>query len=230
MPIKAYKGFDKKLSCRGFVYEIGKQYELPEGQEPIACECGFHACPNPADLFSFYPPNDGNRYCEVELSGMVDDTADDKLCASRIRIVRELTITELANAHREYVNAHLINDNEHTASNTGNRSSASNTGYYSSASNTGDYSSASNTGNRSSASNTGNRSSAEVSGKGSIAAVFGKDSKARGSLGSALFLTERGEWDGETYPILNVLAVLVDGKEVKADTWYMLKNGKLEEV
>ena len=45
-----------------------------------------------------------------------------------------------------------------------------------------------------------------------------------------MFLTERGEWDGETYPILNVLAVIVDGEKVKEGTWYKLVGGELTEV
>ena len=225
--ITAYKGFDKNLKCRGFQYEICKEYEI-EGDIKV-CERGFHACPNPANLFSYYFPNE-SRYCEVELSGIIDDSENDKLCASRIKIARELTPTELVAKHKQYVEAHLVDDDEHKASNTGDYSSASNTGNRSSASNTGNRSSASNTGDCSSASNTGNRSSAEVSCKGSCAAVFGKDCKVRGALGCALFLVERGDWNGETYPILNVKAVIVDGETVKADTWYMLKNGELVEV
>lgn len=37
--MKAYKGFDKDLKCRGFQYEIGKEYEEKEAE---ACEKGFH--------------------------------------------------------------------------------------------------------------------------------------------------------------------------------------------
>ena len=117
-----------------------------------------------------------------------------------------------------------------SASNTGNRSSASNTGNRSSASNTGTQSSASNTGYQSSASNTGDCSSAEVSGKESIAAVFGKDCKARGALGCWLVLAERGEWNGETYPIKEVRSVKVDGETIKPMVWYELKDGEVKEV
>ena len=62
--MKAYKGFDKDLKCRGFQYEIGKEYEEPKAD---LCACGFHACENPIDVFGYYHPAD-SRYCEVEIS------------------------------------------------------------------------------------------------------------------------------------------------------------------
>ena len=242
--IVAYKGFDKNLCCRGYQYEIGKEYHA-EGKI-IACYNGFHACPNPNDLFVYYAPNEGNRYCKVRLWGDVDDSESDKIAASDVEIVEEMSIMEVANAKRIFIETNTEDKECNTgdrssasntgncssASNTGNYSSASNTGYYSSASNTGDCSSASNTGDCSSASNTGDYSSAEVSGKASCAAVFGKDSKVRGAIGCALFLVERGDLDeaNNVYPIINVLAVIVDGEKVKADTWYKLVNGKLVEV
>jgi hypothetical protein len=296
--IIAYKGFDKNLCCRGYQYEAGKEYHA--NGDIRACSNGFHACPNPNDLFAYYAPNEGNRYCKVKLWGDVDDSESDKIAASDIEIIEEMSIMEVANVKRiftennaedkecntgNYSSASNTGDKssasntgykssasntgyKSSASNTGNYSSASNTGYKSSASNTGNYSSesntgykssasntgykssasntgdkssasntgnyssASNTGNYSSASNTGDYSSADVSGKASCAAVFGKDSKVRGAIGCALFLVERGEWDdvNEVYPIINVLAVIVDGEEIKADTWYKLVNGKLVEV
>ena len=224
--IIAYKGFDKNLCCRGYQYEVGKEYHA-EG-EINACKNGIHACPNPNDLFAYYAPNEGNRYCKVRLWGDVDDSKSDKIAASDVEIVEEMSIMEVANAKRIFIETNT----EDKECNTGTRSSASNTGDYSSASNTGDRSSASNMGNCSSASNTGDYSSAEVSGKASCAAVFGKDSKVRGAIGCALFLVERGDWDeaNNVYPIINVLAVIVDGEKVKADTWYKLVNGKLVEV
>ena len=112
------------------------------------------------------------------------------------------------------------------ATNTGNRSAATNTGDQSAATNTGDQSAATNTGYRSAATNTGNRSAASVEGKDSIAIVTGYDSKAKGAMGCWIVLTERGDWDGNTYPIINVQAFKVDGISIKADTFYKLKNSK----
>jgi hypothetical protein len=116
------------------------------------------------------------------------------------------------------------------ATNTGDRSAATNTGYQSAATNTGDRSAATNTGDQSAATNTGDQSAAIVDGKDSIAIVTGKDSKAKGVLGCWIVLTERGNWDGETYPILSVQAFKVDGKSIKEDTFYKLVDGKPKEV
>ena len=116
------------------------------------------------------------------------------------------------------------------ATNTGNCSAATNTGDYSAATNTGDYSAATNTGDYSAATNTGDCSAAKVEGKESIAIVTGIDSKACGALGCWLVLTERGGWNGETYPIKEVKAVRVDGKTIKPNTWYKLENGQIIET
>jgi len=116
------------------------------------------------------------------------------------------------------------------ATNTGYRSVATNTGYFSVATNTGYQSAATNTGYRSAATNTGNCSAAKVSGKESIAIVTGKDSKAAGALGDWIVLTERGEWNGDTYPIKEVKAFKVDGEKIKADTFYKLVDGEAVEA
>ena len=113
------------------------------------------------------------------------------------------------------------------ATNTGNQSAATNTGDRSAATNTGDQSAATNTGDYSAATNTGYRSAAEVTGKESIAIVTGKDSKAKGSIGCWIVLTERGEWDGNVYLIKEVKAVRVDGEIIKPDTYYKLINGEV---
>ena len=133
------------------------------------------------------------------------------------------------------------------ASATGDRSGASATGYRSGASATGDYSGASATGNRSGASATGdysgasatgNRSGAMVVGNdckadvknNSVAMVVGSDGKAKGEIGCFIVLTETArDTDGNIY-IKDVQAVKVDGKTIKSDTYYTLKNGKFRKV
>ena len=105
--IKAYKAFDKDLSCRGFKYEVGKEYE--ETGDIKVCEKGFYACPYPLDVFGYYPP-DGARFCEVEQSGKINDSKSNKVCSSKIRIGAELDIRGLVKAAVSYVKERCTNE------------------------------------------------------------------------------------------------------------------------
>ena len=129
-----------------------------------------------------------------------------------------------------YRSAATNTGNQSAATNTGNQSAATNTGNHSAATNTGNQSAATNTGNYSAATNTGNYSAASVECKESIAIVTGKESKAKGGLGCWIVLTERGVWNGETYPIVEVKAFKVDGVNIKENTFYQLINGEAKEV
>jgi hypothetical protein len=67
-------------------------------------------------------------------------------------------------------------------------------------------------------------------GEHNVCVAWGKNSKCKGSLGSFLVLSEWDEWDGEKYPFIGAKMVKVDGKKIKADTWYKLENGKIIKV
>lgn len=64
--MKAYKGFNSDITCRGFQYEEGKTYEEPTAD---LCKKGFHTCEDPLDCIGYYHPADGAVYGEVELGG-----------------------------------------------------------------------------------------------------------------------------------------------------------------
>lgn len=233
--MKAYKGFDKDLKCRNFQYEVGKTYEEKEAQ---ICKNGFHACENPLEVFRYYPPCDGNRYCEVEQEGELSKHGgDSKVASTKIKIGVELGLKGLIQAGVSFI-LDKVNWKADAATNTGAQSAAVNLGYRSAATNTGDLSAAMNTGDQSAAVNTGaqsaavnsgDRSAAEVSNGGSVAIVTGRNSKAKAGLGSAIVVAERGGWNGETYPLINIKAAIVDGEKIKADTWYTLKDGEFVE-
>lgn len=84
--IKAYKGFNADMTCRGFQFEVGNTY-THDGLVEV-CGSGFHACENPFDVWSYYGPFD-TRYAEVELSGDTDRSSD-KIAATKITISAEL--------------------------------------------------------------------------------------------------------------------------------------------
>jgi hypothetical protein len=210
--VKCYKGFDKDLKCRGFQYEIDKEYE--ENAADI-CHKGFHACENPMDVFGYYNPAD-SRYCEVDLDTNEQTGEDSKRVGKKIKIETEIGLSGLIQAGVKFI-LEKVDFKSAKESNTGRQSAATNTGYRSAATNTGD---------RSAATNTGDRSAATVGGAESIAVVTGYDSKAKGAVGCWLVLTERDE----KMHILGVQAVCVDGETIKADTFYMLKNGAITEA
>lgn len=189
--IRGYKGFDKDLKCRGFKYEIGKDYK--KDGKVKCCERGFHFCENPFDVFIYYSPSD-SRYCEVEGYGKADKANDDsKVATSHIHISAEIGLNGLIKDGVKFI-LDKVNFNDAKSTNTGDCSAAT------------------------------------VEGKESVAIVTGKDGRARGVLGSWIVLTERGDWDGNIYPIKEVKAFKVDGVNIKENTFYRLVDGKPVEV
>ena len=93
--IKAYKAFNSDLTCKDFQYEVGKEYHHKGKLE--LCESGFHACPKLTDCFYFYPFNKTKtRVAEVLVWGKVEyEDIGNKLCASNIKVVRELAWSEV---------------------------------------------------------------------------------------------------------------------------------------
>ena len=93
--IRAFKGFKRDWTCMNFFqYEIGKTYHQKGKIE--CCKNGFHACPNPLAVFNYYDGDLSYRhFAEVELSGTMDCVGD-KVAASTIKIVRELSVSDLA--------------------------------------------------------------------------------------------------------------------------------------
>ena len=213
--MKAYKGFNEDMTCRGFQFEEGKTYEH-EGEVKL-CESGFHACEDPLDVFEYYDPAN-SEFHEVELDGVSDERREDtKVAAKKITIGARLGIDKIIKACVEFRFSKI----EKELKNSGDNGAASNSGYKGAASNSGD---------NGAASNSGYKGAAETSGEHSIAMSVGYNSKARGALGTWIVLAERDEWDGAGYPIKDVKAFKVDGEQVKADTWYKLVNGVLIET
>ena len=241
--IHGFKGFNKDMTCRGFQYEIGKGYETAECDP---CKSGFHACENPIDVFSYYSPGE-SVFCKTEQSGDVKrHDSDSKIASTKIKIGLQLSILDYCKAAFEFVLSKCdVKKTEHA---TGDRSASSATGYRSASSATGNRSASSATGDQSASSATGDRSASSATGYQSASISIGSFSKseitktdehkslesvacglgysniARACIGSWIVLTERN-YD---YQILHIKSAKVDGKKIKADTWYRLENGKFK--
>ena len=126
--VKGYKVFNPDWTCRGFQYQAGKCYEIPE--KPVVCEKGFHFCEKLVDCYEYYDFDENNKVAEVTAYGDIDiDEYEKKYCTNKIKIEKELNWNEVLN---------MVNTGKNCTGfrNTGNR----NTGDYNTGDcNTGDY-------------------------------------------------------------------------------------------
>ena len=191
--------------------------------------------------------NDEEKYCskKLKIGAKIGIPA---LVQASVEYIKSNIIETKKESNTGYCSAATNTGDQSVATNTGDQSVATNTGYCSAATNTGDCSAATNTGNCSAATNTGNWSAAtntgdwsaatntgnwsaaSVEGKDSIALAFGIESKAKGALGCYIVLAEWTENDDGERELKTVKCHKVDGKTIKPDTWYTLKNGKFMEV
>ena len=218
--MKAYKGFDKDLKCRGFQYEVGGDYHEDDAE---LCSKGFHACEYPLDCFGYYQPAE-SRYCEVEIDDNGQRNDDDtKVCGKNIKIGAEIGINGIVKAATEYVKAHCTNEEmgADKAALTGGYRSAL-TGGNQSALTGGNWSAL--TGGYASALTGGDRS-ALTGGYASV--VYGGDgAKVRGGMHAVLALQYWVDCE-----LVGIKVKVVDGDKIKPDTWYRLdKAGRFIEA
>ena len=198
-----FKGFNKDLKCRDKQYVLGETAEEPTAE---LCTSGIHFCEYPLDCFGYYSPGDGSRYCEVEsddadVSNKTD--SDSKRVTKRLKIGFELNFSALVAAAIKF---------------TFDRAT-----WLDSDKATGYQGAASATGNRGAALTTGYASKAKTNGTDMIACALGEKAAAAGEIGNWLVLAERDD-DGI---ILGVQTVKVDGKMIKADTYYTLTDNQI---
>ena len=246
--LKAFKGFDKRLRCRGFQYEVGKEYREPGAS--LCCK-GFHACENPLDTFRYYPPTE-SRYCEVEIDDNGQRNSDDsKVCGEKIKIGAEIGLDGVIKAGAQFIletckgtaedHASGSRDNAAASGRMGNaaasgwRGNAAASGMRGNAAASGTMGNAAASGVSGNAAASGMNGTATVTGRDGrasaiggqcIAVAWGQDSLAKGTLGNWIVVSERGS-SGD---IVDAKLARVDGETIRADTWYTLRRGEIVEV
>ena len=242
--MKAYKGFDRNMRCRGFQFEEGKTYEEDKAKP---CKTGFHACTNPLDVWRYYSPADGCEYHAVELEDVSEERGSDdsKVCGKRIRIGANLGIKGIVNAFvsmcidntKRVKNAQgaLINNDKKFAQigssgnwarigSSGDGTRIGSSGNWAQIGSSGDGARIGSSGNWARIGSSGNWAKIETLGTNCVMMCAGRACCAKGKIGSWIVLTE---WvNGEP----NVVAKRIDGTSIKADTWYVLRDGQMQEV
>ena len=205
--MKGYKGFDKDFKCKDLQYEVGKTFT--HTGEVLLCSSGLHFCENPLDVLRYYQPAT-SRYAEVEAEGVSENKEDDsKRVSSSLHVKAEITLSALIGIGVKF----LLNKT----------TTVPTSGYSSHVATSGDYSPAATSGDYSPAATSGYYSPAATAGKESIAASLGREGKAKAALGSWIVLAE---YKCDSLEVLSVKTAKVDGKKIKADTFYELKKGK----
>ena len=231
--ITSYKAFDKDMQCRGFQYEVGKEYEM-DG-EIKCCNQGFHACKSPMEVWDYYDMLD-SRYAEVEQSGKIEKEENStKVCSSHIKIKAELKLADIINIGVEWLKDitspskvkadGVLNDNgdrRKQIGSSGDYAKIGSSGYSAKIGSSGDYAKIG---------SSGNYAQIDSTGEDSVIMCAGNSSIAKAKVGSWITLAE-WKWSDEKkrdVPVC-VKTEYVDGDNIKADTWYQLKNRKFVEV
>ena len=216
--MRAFKGFNKDLTCRGYQYEEGKEFHTERAE---CCDTGFHACEYPLDCFGYSDPAH-SVFHEVELSGEMDKSGDNtKVCATDIKIGARLSIAGLVKMAIDFtmskVNKEAGSDERHGfASATGNCGASSATGY---------------------------KGASSVSDPTGVAVAWGHEARAKGCKGAHLILSDwkyvgarysdgdyMDPYDKESWELTGAKMVVVDGEKIKEDTYYRCIEGEIVEV
>ena len=258
--IKSYKGFDKNMQCRGFQYEVGKEYEMD--REIKCCNRGFHACKSPLEVWDYYDMLN-SRFAEVEQSGKIDEEEKStKVCSSHIKIKAELKLSDIINIGVEWLENitspskvktdGALNDNgdkkkqigssgdsaqigssgdSAQIGSSGDSAQIGSSGDYAQIGSSGDYAKIGSSGDYAQIGSSGDSAKIDSTGEDSVIMCAGNKSKAKAKVGSWITLAE-WKWNDKknrNVPVC-VKTEYVDGENIKADTWYQLKNGKFVEV
>jgi hypothetical protein len=253
MKLKGFKAFNKGLVCKGKQYAENTDFEEKGG---CICKEGMmHFCKNPLDTLDYYPLIDDNgdlsEFAEVE--ALTDTVTDDdkKFATKKLHIGARLDLKGFVKASIDFLfetnEANKLNGSQHAASGdnsklaasgnnsklaaSGDNSKLAASGYNSQLAASGDYSQLAASGYNSQLAASGDNSKLAASGyyskialngNDSVGAAIGYNNTIKGKRGCWITLAEY-DYKGK---IVCVKSAKIDGENIKADTWYKLKNGE----
>jgi len=224
--VTGYKAFNKGLKCRGFQYKIGETYTTDKDIK--LCDTGFHFCQNPLDVLGYYDlvDSDANltEFAKVESTGEVK-TGDNKSVTNKITIKSKLTLPAFIKASVEFA-WEKCSENDAKDIDTGDSSRLATSGHSSQLATSGDYSQLATSGHYSQLATSGHYSRLAIKGKHSVGAAIGRNSSIKGIKGTWITLAEYND----KYEVSNVMSAQIDGKILKANVYYQLKDGKFVEA
>ena len=257
--MKGYKGFDKDLKCRDLQYEVGKETAVDGDIELCKRGIHFCENPHNIFSYYAPGENNRFAVVEAEDVSDERNNDDSKRVCKRLTVKAEISVFEICKIavstffenfgfRKKIESADTNNAGNYGAANAGYKGAANagncgaaNAGYKGAA-NAGDYGAA-NAGNCGAA-NAGNCGAANAGDYGAAnagdygaanagdcgAAIVSNSGRVKGGYGCVL-VARNIEYSEETerYEVTDWACAIVDGKDIKPDTWYRLKDGKLVE-
>ena len=215
-PIKSYKAFDENMRCRGFQYEVGKEYDMNGDIE--CCKRGFHACESPMEVWDYYDMLT-SRFAEVEQSGKISaEGRTTKICSSHIKIKAELKLADIINIGVEW-----LKDLTSPSKIKDDSTALNDDGF--------DKKQIGSSGDSAKIGSSGNYAQIDSTGEDSVIMCAGLRSVAKAKIGSWITLAEWKQDDRkDRWVPVCVKTERVDGIKIKPDTWYKLQDGEFVEV
>ena len=233
-PIKSYKAFDENMRCRGFQYEVGKEYDM--NGDIKCCKRGFHACESPMEVWDYYDMLT-SRFAEVEQSGKISaEGRTTKICSSHIKIKAELKLADIINIGVEWLkdltSPSKIKDDSATLNDKGfDKKQIGSSGDYAKIGSSGYSAQIGSSGYSAQIGSSGDYAKIDSTGEDSLIMCAGLRSVAKAKIGSWITLSEWKQDDrkGRLVPVC-VKTERVDGIKIKPDTWYKLQDGEFVEA
>ena len=258
--ITSYKAFDKNMQCRNFQYEVGKEYEMDGEIKCCnrgfhACKSPMEVWDYYDILNSRYAEVEQSGKIDEEenstnvCSSHIKIKAELKL-ADIIKVgvewLKDITSSSKVNADG------ALNDNGDRKKQIGSSGDSAqigssgdyaqigssgysakicSSGYSAKICSSGYSAKICSSGDSAQIGSSGDYAKIGITGEDSVIMCAGKESKAKAKAGSWITLAE-WKWSDEknrNVPIC-VKTEYVDGNNIKADTWYQLRNGKFVEV
>ena len=203
--MKGYKGF----ICKGKQYAENTVFEE---EDAVICKNGMHFCKNPFDVIDYYGFVDENghmnEFAEVEALAETDTNDDKKYCTTKLKVGAKLSFAGFVKTCVDFVlektTVEMEGADENKIGSSGNYAQIGSSGYY---------------------------AQIDSTGEDSVICCAGNNSIVKAKKGSWITLSE-WEYSEEKNRIvpLCVKTEYVDGKRIKADTFYRLVKGEFKEV
>ena len=258
--IKSYKAFDKNMQCREFQYEVGKEYEMDGEIKCCdrgfhACKSPMEVWDHYDMLSSrFAEVEQSGKIEEVENSTKVCSSRIKIKAELKLADIINIGVEWL----KDITSPTKVKTDISKNDNGGDYAQIGSSGDYAQIGSSGDYAQIGSSGYSAQIGSSGDSAkigssgysakigssgdSAKIgssgyyakidsTGEDSVVMCAGKGSKAKAKVGSWITLSE-WKWndDKKRRVPLCVKTEYVDGNNIKADTWYQLKNGEFVEV